>query len=346
MAAQAGGTTILAADVGGTSARLAFFEVNAGGLTPIAEREYPSQKHAGLDEIVRAFVEARRLPVQHACFGIAGPVENGRVRTPNLPWVVDGKQLAKQLGLKTVAVINDLEANAHGIMALESKDFAVINEGAPDAAGNAAVIAAGTGLGEAGVYWDGKNHHPFACEGGHADLAARNDLEAELFLYLRKKRGHVSFERVLSGPGLHGLYEFLRDTGRGQESASIRDLMGRQDPSAVISQAALEGTCELCSQALDLFISFYGAEAGNLALKMMATGGVYVGGGIAPKIIKRLKGPGFMEAFTAKGRMKSLLEAIPVRVILNDRTALLGAARCAALRASLLDRDGSEAKGR
>jgi glucokinase len=328
---------ILAGDIGGTSTRLAFCEMEGERLKLVAEQTYPSRAHRGLDEIVEAFVSARGLPVERACFGIAGPVRAGRVEASNLAWVVEAARLARGLGLETVSLINDLEANAYGIAALEAKDFLALNEGAPGAVGNAAVISAGTGLGEAGLYWDGRQHQPFACEGGHTDFAPRNELEMDLLRYLLRKYGHVSCERVVSGPGLQNIYEFLRDRGHGRESAAIREVMLKQDPSAVISQAALEGRCELSAQALDLFVSLYGAEAGNLALKIMATGGVFVGGGIAPKILGRLKGPAFMEAFTAKGRFKALLAAIPVRVILNDKTALLGAARYAALHASWRD---------
>lgn len=328
---------ILAGDIGGTSTRLAFFKVQGGRLTPVLEARYPSREHQSLNEIVSAFVSAHTLTVQHACFGIAGPVRHGRVETSNLAWVVDAETLARELGLEKVGLINDLEANAYGIAALEEKDFAVLNAGAPDSVGNAAVISAGTGLGEAGLYWDGRRHHPFACEGGHADFSPHDEVEVELFRYLMGKFGHVSYERVLSGPGLHHIYEFLRNTGRGEEPAWLTEEMRHQDPSAMISQVGLEGRSALCVQALDLFITLYGAEAGNLALKMMATGGIYVGGGIAPKIIQKLQGPSFMEAFTAKGRFKSLLDAIPVRAILNDKTALLGAARYQALQASLIE---------
>jgi glucokinase len=327
---------ILAGDVGGTSTRLGFFEVAGSRLRPVVEETYRSRDHAGLEEIVRAFLAAKGLKPAQAAFGIAGPVRQGVVRTPNLPWVVEAARIAADLGLGEVLLLNDLEANAHGVWELTSADFAVLNSGAPGATGNAAIIAAGTGLGEAGFYWDGLRHHPFACEGGHADFAPRNDVEVQLLLYLWKKSGHVSYERVLSGPGLHAVYEFLRDSGRGQEEPRVRARMSREDPSAVVGMEALAGTCALCVQALDLLISVYGAEAGNLALKVLATGGLYVGGGIAPKILPGLQGPAFLEAFVSKGRMRPLLEAIPVRVILNDKTALLGAARCAALRAGLL----------
>ncbi len=320
---------ILAGDIGGTSSRLACFEVQNGRLLLVTERTYPSRQYQGLDEIALAFASAQPGKLQSACFGIAGPVRNGRVATPNLAWVVDAQALARELNLPTVTLINDLEANAHGIAALEPEDLVTLNSGAPDAQGNAAVISVGTGLGEAGLFWDGKAHHPFACEGGHVDFAPRSDLEIELLRHLHAKFEHVSWERVLSGPGLYTIYQFLRDTGRGKEPASLAQELQTQDPSAVISKAGLAGRHELCIKALDLFVSFYGAEAGNLALKVMATGGVYLGGGIAPKILQKLQGPAFMAAFTAKGRMRPLTEAMPVRVILKETTALLGAARCA-----------------
>jgi glucokinase len=328
---------ILAADVGGTSSRIGLFEAEAGRLRPVSERVYASGGHRGLDEIVRAFLSTHRQPVDHAGFAVAGPVVNGRVETPNLAWTVDARALARDLRLPAVGLLNDLEANAHGIPALESNDFLVLNPGSPDAAGNRAVISAGTGLGEAGIYWDGKEHHPFAGEGGHTDFAPHTSVEVELLRHLQGIFGpHISCERVVSGPGLAGIYEFLRDRGHGAEPAWLREALRAGDPPAVISRAAQEGTSELCVQALDLFVSAYGAEAGNLALKVLATGGVYVGGGIAPKIAGVLKRGSFMEAFVAKGRLQPLLEAIPVRVILNDRTALLGAARWTALRASLI----------
>ena len=323
---------ILAGDIGGTSTRLGVFEVAGGRLAPLIEQTYASLKYAGLGEIAAAFMAEHEIKIERACFGIAGPVQHGRVVTPNLPWVVDSVPLARGLGLRTVRLINDLEANAYGIAALAAGDFVTLNEGAPGAAGNCAVISVGTGLGEAGMYWDGQTHHPFACEGGHADFAPRDELEAEFLHYLRAKFtefGHVSYERVLSGPGLREVYEFLRDVKGGREPAWLREAMLAGDPSAAVSNAGLEGRCELCARALDMFVSFYGAEAGNLALKTMAIGGVYVGGGIAPRIIAKLQGPLFMAAFAAKGRMRPLMEAMPVRVIMKETTALLGAARAA-----------------
>jgi len=323
---------ILAGDIGGTHTRLALFQMEGEGLLQsLVEETFPSGEFAGLDQIVSQFLSAHSLPVERACFGVAGPIKHNRCEATNLHWVVDARQLTAELGIKLVRLINDLEANAYGLAALQTKDFVVLNQGVSDAEGNAAIIAAGTGLGEAGLYWDGQQHLPFACEGGHTDFSPRSDLEADLPRYLLAHFEHVSYERVLSGPGLVHIYNFLRDTGRGQEAVWLAEEMRQHEPSAVISRAALERKCPLCGRALDLFVSLYGAEAGNLALKIMATGGVFVAGGIAPKILKKLTAGTFIEGFAAKGRMKPLLQTIPVRVILNDKTALLGAARCAAL---------------
>jgi len=319
---------ILAGDIGGTNTRLALLEMEDKWPRVIVEQTFPSREHKSLDEIVRQFLGEHGLTIKRACFGVAGPIRNRRSKPSNLPWVVDADQLATLFGFDAVTLVNDLEANAFGLVALEARDFAVLNEGAPESEGNTAIISAGTGLGEAGLHFEGKMRRPFASEGGHADFAPRNELEIELLRYLIPQFHHVSYERVLSGPGLLNIYTFLRDTGRGEEAAWLGDEMQEAAPSAVITQAALEGNSELCMRALDLFVSIYGAEAGNLALKMNATGGVFLGGGIAPRIIDKLKSPAFMEAFTAKGRMRPLLEAVPVRVILNDMTALIGAALC------------------
>jgi glucokinase len=243
---------------------------------------------------------------------------------------VDAAELTKALAISEITLINDLEANAYGIDLLEEKDFVILNQGVHDPSGTIAVVSAGTGLGEAVAYWDGSAHHPYASEGGHADFAPRNELETELLLYLRAEHGRVSTERVVSGPGLRNIYRFLRDARHQPETPAVVDAIRAGDPSAAITRAALAGACHLCGQTLDLFISLYGAEAGNVALRSLAIGGIYLGGGIAPKIIERLKGPVFMQAFTAKGRLSPLLETIPVRVILNERTALLGAGRYAA----------------
>jgi glucokinase len=321
---------VLAGDIGGTSTRLAYFEFGAGRPELLAAGRFPSRESDSLERIVGRFAAEHGITAERACFGIAGPIREGRVRTPNLPWTVAADELARVLGLAEVRLINDLAANVYGIDLLAPEDFAVLNPGVPDPAGTIAVVSAGTGLGETLAHWDGAAHHPLPSEGGHADFSPRNELESELLLYLRAEHGRVSVERVLSGPGLRNIYRFLRDARRMAETPAVAEAMRSGDPSAAIAQAALAGSCPLCAAALDLFASLYGAEAGNAALRFLATGGVYLGGGIAPKIVQRLQGPGFMMAFTAKGRLSPLLERIPVRVILNERTALLGAGRWAA----------------
>lgn len=323
---------ILAGDIGGTNTRLAFFEGTPDRLQPVHTEIFRSAEFSGPVEIVRKFLSVHPNLVDAACFGLPGAVVNGRVETTNLPWVVDSLQMSQELGVASLTLINDLFANAHGIALLEDSDLVVLNPGIPNRTGNRALVSAGTGLGEAGLYADGRGgYHPFPSEGGHVDFGPRNELELDLLRYLMGRFEHVSYERVLSGPGLHNIYQFLRETGRGEEPAWLAEQIAQGDASAVISKSALEGTSNICVQALDIFVSLYGAEAGNLALKVLATGGVYVGGGIAPKIIRKLSSTAFMKAFTAKGRVGSILKDVPVRVITNDRTALLGAGRVAAL---------------
>jgi glucokinase len=317
---------ILAGDIGGTKTNVALFKEERAKLRSVAWETYASRAYASLEEILDQFLSKRRTPIRRACFGVAGPVNNGRSQTTNLPWLVDSTQLARKLGLRTVGLLNDIEATAWGIQMLDPKDLGTIQKGAPSSEGNSAVIAAGTGLGEAGLQWNGKEHWPFASEGGHSDFAPRTELELELFRYLSAVFAHVSYERVLSGPGLYNLYRFFRDARQVEEPDWLAEELRQGDASAVISRNALGGKSPLCQQALELFVEIYGAEAGNLALKTMATGGVYVAGGIAPKIASKLKGKVFREAFLSKGRLRPLLETIPVRIVLNDRTALLGAA--------------------
>ncbi|MGV8075199.1 MAG: glucokinase [Syntrophobacteraceae bacterium] len=323
-------TMILAGDIGGTNTRLAIVEANKDGMRILFEKTFPSRERTSLESVLAEFLSLYDCHPTRASFGIAGPVRNGRCEATNLPWVVDSKNVAKRLHLKHVGLINDLEANAHGLFTLQSKDFVTLNKGVRNAKGNMAIISAGTGLGEAGLHWDGEVHRPFASEGGHVDFGPRNHLEIELLNYLLSLHRRVSYERLVSGPGLFHLYQFLRDTGKGEEPSWLAEQMRRDDPAPIISRLGMEGKSPLCVQALDLFVSLYGAEAGNLALKVMATGGVYLGGGIAPKIVSKLKEPEFMNAFTAKGRMRPLLQDMPVRVIMNPKTALFGAARHAA----------------
>jgi glucokinase len=323
---------ILAGDIGGTNARLAYFQPQNGHLRLVSERTFPSREHSELGEIVSRFVDDSGTRPDAACFGIAGPVRNGRVETSNLPWVIEQSLLAKQIHLPATLLINDLEASAWGIGALAAGDLVPLNRVSGPCVGNQGVIAPGTGLGEAGLFWDGNRHHVFACEGGHTDFGPQGDLQVELVRFLQARFGHVSYERILSGPGLMNVYEFLLASGCGKESHEFAAELTKGDPAAAISRAALDGTQVLAQKALDLWVSVYGAEAGNLALKVMATGGLFLAGGISPKILSKLTGPLFMRAFFAKGRLQPLMEVIPVQVVTNEKAGLLGAARCAAAR--------------
>lgn len=321
---------ILAGDVGGTKTNLALFSSQGGSLSLLAQAGYPSKRYEGLERIVEKFLRRNPRRVSSAAFGVAGPVSRGRVRTTNLPWIVDAGALGRRLRLPRVDLINDLVANALGIAALGRGDLAVLNRGVSGARGNRVLLSAGTGLGQAHLYWDGSAHLPSPSEGGHADFAPRNPLEAHLWKYLRDRYGHVSWERVLSGPGIYNIYLFLRDTGRAAEPGWLAKEIRKGDPAALISRTALEGRCALCAKTLELFAGIYGAQAGNAALSAWASGGVYLGGGIAPKILPKLKTGVFMKAFLDKGRFSGVLADIPVRVILNDKTALWGAALHAA----------------
>ena len=321
---------ILAGDIGGTNARLAYFQAQNGHLCLVSERIFPSREHSELGEIVSQFLQDSGTRPEVACFGIAGPVRNGRVETSNLPWVIEQSKLARQIQLPATLLINDLEASAWGIGGLSSADLVPLNQVGDPPVGNQAVIAAGTGLGQAGMFWDGTRHHVFACEGGHCDFAPQTDLQIELLRFLQARFGHVSYERILSGPGLVNVYEFLRDVRHEKETPEVAAQLDNDDAAAAISRAALAGTCPLSERALDLWIAVYGAEASNLALKVMATGGLFLSGGISPKILSKLTGPTFMQAFLDKGRLRPLVESIPVQVVTNQNSGLLGAARCGA----------------
>src|SRR6202166_5211113 len=319
---------ILAGDIGATRTRLAAFETEGNRLQCVVEKTYMSQEHGGLSEILAQFTRSEGISVHSALFGVAGPVRAGKSKISNLEWTIDARELASQLKLASVGLINDLEAYAYGVDALESKDFVTLSEGAEDAEGNRAVISARTGLGIAGLFWDGFRHHPFPCEGGHADFAPKNDLEMELAQYLRKKYQHVSCERILSGPGIKNIYDFLRDAKKADEPDSLRQQISQaKDPPALISQLALEGKAAICEQTLAMFVSVYGSETGNCALNFMATGGVFIGGSIAAKIVPKMRDPIFMKSFLDKGRMQPLLADMPVKIILNDDAGLIGAAR-------------------
>lgn len=319
---------ILAGEIGATRTRLGAFETAGRRLQCVVEKVYKSQEHSSLAEILPLFIRGEGIPVHSACFGVAGPVRGGCSKISNLPWVIDSKELAQQLKLASVGLLNDLEAYAYGIDALDLKDFITISEGSDDAEGNRAVISAKTGLGVAGLYWDGFRHHPFACEGGHADFAPKDALQTDLLVFLQKKYGRVSCERILSGPGIRQIYEFLRDTKKAEEPAWLREQIGStSDPSPVISQLGLEGKAAICEQTLSIFVSIFGAAAGNCALHYMATGGIFIGGTIAAKIEKKMREPEFMQAFLDKGRMEALLKDMPVKIVVNDNCGLMGAAR-------------------
>lgn len=328
---------ILAGDVGGTKSNLGLFEVVDGEPQLTRSAQYHSPQFPGLEAVVATFLAAGPpVPggIRAACFGIAGPVEDNRVSTPNLAWVVDGAVLAREAHIPSVALINDLVATAEGIPALAEDEVQVLQPGAPQETGNRALIAAGTGLGMALIPRVGDRWVPVASEGGHMDFAPRTDDEIGLLRHLRERFGRVSVERVLSGPGLYNVYQYLRDVVKLPESAQVRQrLAAGEDPSTVIGESGLpgpDGGCDLCSRALEIFVAVFGAVAGNLALLGTATGGLWLGGGIAPKHLARLADGRFLATFRDKGRFESFLEEVPVRVILNDRAALLGAARHAA----------------
>ncbi|MFY9825906.1 MAG: glucokinase [Thermoanaerobaculia bacterium] len=329
---------ILAGDVGGTKTNLGLFEVTDGRLRLVRSAQYRSPEHPGLSSVVAAFLAAGPLVpggIQAACFGIAGPVVDNRVSTPNLAWVVDGAALAREAGIPAVELINDLVATAEGIPELAAEEVTVLQPGDPETEGNRALVAAGTGLGMAFIPRVGDRWVPVPSEGGHVDFAPRVEEEIGLLRHLRERYGRVSVERVLSGPGLANIYRYLRDEVGLPESPQVRErLAAGEDPARVIGESGLAGPstgCPVCFRALEIFVAIYGAVAGNVALLGTATGGLWLGGGIAPKILPRLTDGLFRETFRAKGRFAAFLERVPVRVILNDRAALLGAARRARL---------------
>lgn len=324
---------ILAGDIGGTNLRLALFTPEQGLLEPIQERRYATAQYDTLETILSEFLGDSSGSIGAACFGVAGPVCEGAVELTNIPHWETIREITLRAHLRTprVELINDMTAMAYGVLALREfapDRFFTLNAGAPAAKGNVAIIAAGTGLGEGYMFWDGKRHHPCASEGGHTDFAPSNDLQDEMLQFLRGQFGHVSYERILSGPGIFNIYQFLRHKYKVREPQEILDRFEQEDPTAVVSELGLAGKSAIAEQTLDLFMSIYGAEAGNMALKMLTTGGVYVGGGIAPKLMAKLRGPAFMEAFLDKGRsnFRELLQAMPVKVITEPNAPMFGAA--------------------
>ena len=313
---------LITGDIGGTNTRLAVYDLAVDCFVDGATQVYPSPDYASLTGILRQFC-GQFADIGCGCFAVAGPVRNGRSEITNLPWIVDAAEIVSTFGWRDVALLNDLEAIAWGIDVLNDDDIHTLNTGNPDPEGNRAVIAAGTGLGEAGLCRSGGRWHPFASEGGHADFAPTDAEQARLLSWLADKYGHVSWERVVSGTGLPDLHAWCCERHQAPVPAWVA---GAADPAAAISGAALAGRDEVCREALDIFVRCYGAEAGNLALKQMATGGVYLAGGIAPKLLDHLQQGDFMQAFLAKGRMGKLMQTMPVRVVTNDRVSLLGAA--------------------
>ena len=312
---------ILAGDLGGTKSNLGLFDVQQGTLVRVAEKRFSSQAYPNAEQIMQEFLQSTSGEVTAASFGIAGPVVNNTVKATNLPWIVDGAIVAKHLGIARVRLLNDLEAAAYGVGVLEPKDVETLHAGVsiPDA--NRVVVAAGTGLGEGILFWDGKQHVPIATEGGHADFAPSNDQQADLWKFLKARNDFVSCETILAGKGFKRLHEFLNISVRhpGFDDNSV-------DPAPGITQQGLAGTCTTCVATLDLFCEIYGSEAGNMALKAVARGGIYITGGIAVKILPKLKEGGFVAAARNKEKLSAFLEQIPIRVVLNEQCPLIGAA--------------------
>lgn len=329
---------VLAADVGGTKTVCCLYRVAGdGSLAELRKAVYASGAHAEFEDLLVTFLAGVETP-RAACFGIAGPIVcdadgTQRCETTNLPWVIDAGSLASRFGFAQVRLLNDLEAAAYGMLQLAPEDFIELNPRATVRPGHKAVIAAGTGLGEAILAWDGARHIVLPTEGGHTDFAPNSAEEDALLVYLRQRfKGHVSVERILAGDGFGHLYDFLKDTGRGVADPAFEAGLAGQDRNAVISQQGLVGSDPLCGKAMRMFVRIYGAEAGNLALKCLPLGGLYIGGGIAPKIQTALRAGEFMAGFLDKGRMARAIADIPVRLALNPETPLLGAAHCAAKR--------------
>jgi len=325
---------ILAGDIGGTKTNLGIFSPGNRRPLPIVVESFPSQESSDLATIIERFFKKHPVVVHSACFGIAGPVVQGKSKPTNLPWEISEVSLKRRFGWQHVYLLNDLAATAEMIPLLTRREQFALNSAKPPRNQNLALVAPGTGLGEALlIFQDGKSTH-IASEGGHVDFAPQNDVEVRLWRYLQKKFGHVSVERILSGPGLVNVYEWLRDSEGYGEPGWLKKRFEEEDPARVITETGLAHGHRLCVETLNVFVTILGATAGNLALTSMTTGGVYLGGGIPPKILPALKGDPFMKAFTNKGRFEGLMKRIPVRVILNDKAALIGAAqsclRCSA----------------
>lgn len=321
---------ILAGDIGGTKTVLALLEKDADGLLKcVREQTFASGEYDSFDDILNLFLPAN-VRLSSVCFGVAGPVVEQRCFATNLNWTLDAELLKTKLGTQKVKLLNDLEAMAFGMLHLEAEDFVELNPNAEPQTGNIAVIAAGTGLGEAILYWDGKQYHPIASEGGHCSFAPQTVQQDKLLHFLRRQfPQHVSYERILSGVGFSHLYDFLVDSQFAPPCPAVPSAEycngNGADRNAVISRLGINGEDALCSEAVRMFVEIYGAEAGNLFMKSFATGGVFIGGGIGPKIRSAMQAGGFMMGFTAKGRFQALLGKVSVKLALNPRTPLIGA---------------------
>lgn len=327
---------ILAGDIGGTKTICALFSAEAGPHAPMAEGTFPSGQYDSLETVVAEFLASHPATIETACFGVAGPVVEGRAEITNLPWVIEAERISATIGGATVFLINDLRAVAQAVPFLEHDDVATLNQGEPVAGGAMAVIAPGTGLGEAFLTWDKGRYRAHPSEGGHSSFAPTTGTEANLLKYLLEEHHHVSYERVCSGLGIPNIYHYFRDRVFKQETPSVAaQLATATDPTPIIVRGALNptGPCPVCAATLDCFLGILGSEAGNLALKVLATGGVYLGGGIPPRLLPQLRGERFLTAMRNKGRFRDLMERMPVHVILNPKAALYGAAAYALMHA-------------
>ena len=314
---------VLAGDAGATKTNLALFKWENNSSTLLREAKYRSHDYKNIIELTDVFQKELPSP-DTICFAVAGPVLNGHAKFSNINWEIDRAEISNHFGLQKVSLINDLEATAYGLAMLTEKDIAVIHKGDETAGGNVAIIAPGTGLGEAGLYWDGNAYHPFATEGGHCDFAPRNEFDFELYNYLQGKFGHVSWERLICGPGILNIYHFLRDIKKREEPGWLKEKFNDADAAAVISGHVNEST--ICSETMQLFVRYLAYESANLILKYKATGGLFIGGGIVPQIVPLLENNKFYSSFCQSGRLNYLLEKVPVKILLNTKAPLLGAA--------------------
>lgn len=318
---------VLAGDLGGTKINVALFKPGENNFEIIKQQSFHSKEYTSLTAVVKEFA-GETLPAT-ICFAVAGPVINGKVKLTNLPWQLDSAELSKELGRKIV-FINDLEANAYGLAGLKKEELFNLSEGELSLGGNMAILAPGTGLGEAGLYWDGKNYFPFATEGGHCALASRSSFDFELYNWLSKQYSYVCYEHILSGPGIHNIFRFLTEEKKNTIPIWLADELKVEDPSAAISENAINGKSELCIQTMNIFFQYLATEASNLVLKYKATGGLFISGGIPPKNINLINKEKWCNQFFESDRMETLLRQTPVNIILNEKTPMLGAAYYAA----------------